>query len=118
MSIEETFRDWHHGWGVRTAVSGLPTEEMVERLLGVGCLAYSLPLPLGQRLSRDPVGQQRRGQWTVSDRVSWFWCGHRLFSDPGYDWQPWLAAQWATVPRPQPAAVPELLPIPVLAEAA
>jgi Transposase DDE domain len=118
MSIEETFRDWHHGWGVRTAVSGLPTEAMVERLLGVICLAYSLQLQLGQRLSQDPVGQQRRVQWTVSDRVSWFWCGQRLFSDPGFDWHPWLAAQWAILLRPQPAAVPEPVPLPVLAEAA
>jgi hypothetical protein len=33
-------------------------------------------------------------QWTVTDRVSWFWCGQRLFHDPGYDWRAWLAAQW------------------------
>ena len=118
MSIEETFRDWHHGWDVRAAVSGLPTEAMVERLIGVVCLAYSLQLQLGQRLSADPTGRQRRAQWTVTDRVSWFWCGQRLFSDPGYDWGPWLAAQWATLPRPQPSALPEPVPIPVLAEAA
>jgi hypothetical protein len=118
MPIEETFRDWHHGWGVRAAVSNLPTEAMVERLLGVVCLAYNLQLHLGQRLSRDPVGQQRRAQWTVTDRVSWFWCGQQLFSDPGYDWRPWLAAQWATLTRPQTSAVPEPTSIPVLAEAA
>jgi hypothetical protein len=102
MPIEETFRDWHHGWGVRTAVSGRPTEAMVERLIGVACLAYSLQLQLGQRLRWNPVEQRRRGQWTVSDRISWFWCGQRLFSAPGYDWQPWLATQWATLSRPQP----------------
>ena len=30
LSIEETFRDWHHGWSVRVAVSSLPTEAMGE----------------------------------------------------------------------------------------
>jgi hypothetical protein len=39
MSIEETYRDWHHHWAVRTAVGGLPTEAMVARLIGVVCLA-------------------------------------------------------------------------------
>ena len=101
LSIEETFRDWHHGWGVRTAVSGLPTAAMVERLIGVVCLASSLQLQLGQRLSADPVGRQRRAQWTVTDRVSWFWCGQRLFTDTGYDWRAWLAAQWAALTTPR-----------------
>ena len=89
MSIEETFRDWHSGWGVRTAVVDLPTTAMVGRLIGVVCLTYSLQMHLGQRLSTDPRGQQRRRQWTVTDRVSWFWCGQRLFKDPGYDWRTW-----------------------------
>ena len=87
MPIEETYRDWHSGWGVRAAVVGLPTEAMVERLIGVVCLAYTLQMQLGRRLSADPVGQRRRAQWTVTDRVSWFWCGQRLFDDPGYDWR-------------------------------
>jgi hypothetical protein len=118
MPIEETFRDWHHGWGVRTAVSELPTEAMVERLIGVVCLAYSLQLQLGQQLSVDPVGRQRRTHWTVTDRVSWFWCGQRLFTDSGYDWRTWLAAQWPVllrVPVPTPTPAPLL---PLLAEAA
>jgi hypothetical protein len=38
MPLEETFRDWHSGWGVRTAVVKLPTEAMVARLIGVVCL--------------------------------------------------------------------------------
>jgi Transposase DDE domain len=118
MPIEETFRDWHQGWGVRTALSGLPTEAMVERLLGVICLAYSLQLQLGQRLSADPAGQKRRAQWTVTDRVSWFWCGQRLFTDPGYDWRAWLVAQWpALIPLRVPAHA-RVLPVPLLAEAA
>ena len=29
MSIEETYRDWHHHWAVRAAVVSLPTEAMV-----------------------------------------------------------------------------------------
>ena len=118
MPIEETFRDWHHGWGVRTAVSRLPTEAMVERLLGVVCLAYSLQLQLGQRLSADPVGRQRRAQWTVTDRVSWFWCGQRLFADPGYNWQAWLAAQWTTLTTLQTPPLRNPVFTPMLAEAA
>jgi len=94
MAIEETFRDWHSGWGVRTVVVALPTETMVDRLIGVVCLTYSLQMGLGQRLSADPLGQRCRRQWTATDRVSWFWCGQRLFHDPGYDWRAWLAAQW------------------------
>jgi hypothetical protein len=113
MPIEETFRDWHHGWGVRAAVVKLPTAAMVDRLLGVVCLTYNLQMHLGQRVSVDPRGQQRRAQWTVTDRVSWFWCGQRLFADPGYDWSGWLAQPWESVgqlevaihatPRPEPA---------------
>ncbi len=93
MSIEETYRDWHHHWAVRAAVVTLPTEARVARLIGVVCLAYTLQMHLGQRVSADPVGQWRRAQWTVTNRVSWFWCGQswfwcgqRLFDDPGYDW--------------------------------
>jgi Transposase DDE domain len=113
MPIEETFRDWHHGWGVRAAVVKLPTAAMVDRLLGVVCLTYNLQMHLGQRVSVDPRGQQRRAQWTVTDRVSWFWCGQRLFDDPGYEWSGWLAQQWESLgqpvaaiqatPRPEPA---------------
>jgi len=118
MPIEETFRDWHTGWGVRAAVSGLPTEPMVERLIGIVCLAYNLQMHLGQRLSADPVGRQRRAQWTVTDRVSWFWCGQRLFADPGYNWHAWLAAQWASLTiLPAPPSLDPLFP-PMLAEAA
>jgi hypothetical protein len=118
MPIEETFRDWHHGWSVRAAVSRLPTEAMVERLIGVVCLAYSLQLQLGQRLSCDPVGQQRRAQWTVTDRVSWFWCGQRLLTDSGYDWRAWLAAQWPMLVRVRAPSPARVLPLPLLAEAA
>ena len=118
MPIEETFRDWHTGWGVRAAVSKLPTKAMVERLLGVVCLAYSLQMQLGQRLSADPVGRQRRAQWTVTDRVSWFWCGQRLFADPGYNWRPWLAAQWATLTTLPAPPLPNPVSTPMLAEAA
>ena len=118
MSIEETYRDWHHHWAVRAAVVGLPTEAMVARLIGVVCLAYTVQMHLGQRVSADPVGQQRRAQWTVTDRVSWFWCGQRLFGDPGYDWSGWLAQQWESLGLP--VEVPSATPLsePALAEAA
>jgi hypothetical protein len=118
MSIEETFRDWHHHWAVRTAVVELPSEAMVARLIGVVCLTYTLQLQLGQRLSADPVGRQRRAQWTVTDRVSWFWCGQRLFNDPGYHWRGWLAQQWESLGRPAIAAPAPPVPEPALAEAA
>jgi hypothetical protein len=118
MPIEETFRDWHSGWGVRTAVVKLPTEAMVDRLIGVVCLTYNLQMHLGQRVSVDPLGQQRRAQWTVTDRVSWFWCGQRLFDDHGHDWSGWLAQQWESLE--QPVAAMQALPVsePVLEEAA
>jgi hypothetical protein len=118
MAIEETYRDWHHHWAVRAAVVDVPTEAMVARLIGVVCLAYTLQMHLGQRVSTDPVGQQRRRQWTVTGRVSWFWCGQRLFADPGYDWRGWLAQQWESL-RP-PAVVPPAVPVPApaLVEAA
>jgi Transposase DDE domain len=118
MPIEETFRDWHSGWGVRAAVVDLPTEAMVDRLIGVVCVTYSLQMQVGQRFSADPLGQQRREQWTVTDRVSWFWCGQRLFNDPGYDWSVWLAAQWEALALPQASVVSEPEPVPMLAEAA
>jgi len=38
---------------------------MVARLISVVCLAYTVQMHLGQRVSIDPVGQQRRAQWTV-----------------------------------------------------
>lgn len=97
MSIEETYRDWHHHWAVRAAVVGLPTEALVARLIAVVCLAYTVQMHLGQRVSVDPMSQQRRAQWTVTDRISWFWCGHQLFTDPGYDWSGWLAQQWESL---------------------
>lgn len=113
MSIEETYRDWHHHGAVRTAVVDLPTEAMVSRLIGIVCLAYTVQMHLGQRVSVDPVGQRRRGQWTVTDRVSWFWCGQRLFDDPGYDWGAWLTAQWSVLLAPVPVA-PSKLTAPVV----
>ena len=118
MAIEETFRDWHHHWAVRTAVVGLPTEAMVTRLIGVVCLAYTVQMHLGQRVSVDPTSQQRRAQWTVTDRVSWFWCGQRLFDDPGYDWSGWLAQQWERLGQLGAAAPTTPVPGPALAEAA
>ena len=118
MPIEETFRDWHSGWGVRAAVVNLPTEAMVDRLIGVICMTYSLQMQVGQRFSVDPLGQRRRRQWTVSDRVSWFWCGQRLFNDPGYDWSTWLAAQWEALINLQAPVVLEQSPGSMLAEAA
>jgi hypothetical protein len=112
MSIEETYRDWPHHWAVRTAVVALPTEAMVARLIGVVCLAYTVQMHLGQRVSVDPVGQRWRVQWTVTDRVSWFWCSQRLFDDPGYDWGAWRTVQWPVLLAPVPVA-PSRLTAPV-----
>ena len=118
MAIEATYRDWHHHWAVRTAVVDLPTEAMVTRLIGIVCLAYTVQMHLGQRVSTDPVGQQRRAQWTVTDRVSWFWCGQRLFDDPGYDWIAWLGRQWESLGWPAGINPAMAAPEPILAEAA
>src|SRR2546428_10169868 len=73
---------------------------------------------LGQRVSVDPLGQQRRAQWTVTDRVSWFWCGQRLFDDPGHDWSGWLAQQWEHLGQPVAAVQALPVPEPALEEAA
>lgn len=100
MSIEETYRDWHQHWAVRAAVIDRPTEARVARLMGIVCLAYTVQMHLGQRVSAAPVGQRRRVQWTVTDRVSWFWCGQRLFDDPGYDWTDWLDQPWKSLGWP------------------
>jgi hypothetical protein len=118
MSIEETYRDGPHHWAVRAAVVDLPTAAMVTRLIGVVCLAYTVQMPLGQRVSTDPLGQQRRAQWTVTDRVSWFWCGQRLFDDPGYDGSDWLVQQWERLAYPVVAAPAASVPELILAEAA
>jgi hypothetical protein len=118
MSIEETYRDGQHYWAVRAAVVALPTEAMVARLIGVVCLAYTVQMHLGQRVSAAPIGQRRRAQWTVTNRVSWFWCGHQLFDDPGYDWSGWLAQQWASLGLLGAAAPVTSVSKPVLQEAA
>ena len=118
MSIEETYRDWHHHWAVRAAVIDLPTEVMVARLIGGVCLAYTVQMALGQRVRMDLVGQQRRAQWTVTDRVSWFWCGQRLFDDPGYDWSGWLAQQWESLVELVAATPAPPVPEPAFAEVA
>jgi hypothetical protein len=94
MAIEQTFRDWHHGWGVRATAAPLPTAAAVGRLVGIVCLAYRLQVELGLRFSQDEQAQRRRAQWTVTDRVSYFWCGQHMIHDPGADWSGWLAAQW------------------------
>ena len=108
MTIEETFRDWHHSWGLRAAAMGMATEGEVCRLVGAVSLAYSLQIELGWRLSQSALGQQRRAQWTVSDRVSLFWCGQQVFRDGGYDWRNWLAAQWDDLTVPEPVTTAQL----------
>jgi hypothetical protein len=105
MTIEQTFRDWHHGWGMRAVAAPLPTAEAVRRLVGIACLAYRLQVELGLRFSQDGQGQRRRAQWTVTNRVSYFWCGQHVIHDPGADWSGWLAAQWDQLIAPD-GAVP------------
>ena len=102
MPIEETFRDWHHGWGLRQAAAQLKSERAVSRMVGIVCLAYRLQVELGVRFSRDERGKARRAQWTVTDRVSYFWCAQHLFHDPGADWTGWLAEQWDRLIAPDP----------------
>ncbi len=64
------------------------------RLVGIICLAYRLQIELGVRFSSDAQGRQRRAQRTVTDRVSYFWCGQHVLQEPGVDWSAWLAGQW------------------------
>ena len=106
MAIEETFRDWHHHWAVRAATVTLPTEAMVSRLIGTVCLAYTLQMLVGAQVCRTSTAQRRRAQWTVTGRISWFWCGQRVFTDPGYDWSSWLTQQWVSLSVPSPPALP------------
>lgn len=94
MAIEQTFRDWHHGWGVREAAARLESAQAVCRLIGMVALAYHLQVELGVRFSQDPRGKARRAQWTVTDRVSLFWCAQQCLQDTGADWSSWLAEQW------------------------
>jgi hypothetical protein len=96
----------------------MPTEARVARLLGIVCLAYTVPMHVGQRVSADPVGQRQRVQWTVTDRGSWFWCGQRLCDDPGYDWTDWLDQQWKNLEGPGVTASALSALEPTLAEAA
>jgi hypothetical protein len=49
---------------------------------------------LDKHISQDAQGKVRRAQWTVTDRVSYFWCGQQFLHDPGADWSEWLAQQW------------------------
>jgi hypothetical protein len=120
MPIEETFRDWHTGGGVRAAGVALPTRGMVDRLIGVVCLTYSLQMQLGQRVRTDPCRQPRCAQWTVTGRMSWFWCGQHLLRDVGYEWSEWLAHPWETVEviGGTAAAVPDVDALDVDREAA
>jgi len=108
MAIEETFRDWHHHWAVRTATVALPTEAMVTRLIGSVCLAYTLQMLVGSQVCHTSTAQGRCTQWTVTGRISWFWCGQRVFTDPGYDWSTWLTQQWVSLglQSPPTLAVP------------
>ena len=105
MAIEETFRDWHHHGAVRAATLSLPTEAMVTRLIGIVCVAYTLQMRVGYQVSRTPDVQRRRAQWPVTGRISWFWCGQRVFTDPGYDWSVWLTQQWVSFGRLAPPAL-------------
>lgn len=118
MAIEETFRDWHHHWAVRAATIALPTEAMVTRLIGIVCLAYTLQMLVGYQVSHTPDAQRRRAQWTVTGRISWFWCGQRVFTDPGYDWSSWLTQQWVSLGLPSPPVLPVPLAEPEFALAA
>jgi hypothetical protein len=118
MAIEETFRDWHHHWAVRAATVSLPTEAMVTRLIGIVCIAYTLQMLVGYQVSQMPDAQHRRAQWTVTGRISWFWCGQRVFADPGYDWRTWLTQQWVRLGRLSPPALAGSLAKPELALAA
>jgi len=84
----------------KMATGQLKSERAVSRLVGIVCLGYRLQVDLKLRFSRDERGKARRAQWTVTDRVSPFWCAQHLFHDPGADWTGWLAEQWEQLIAP------------------
>ncbi len=77
-------------------------------MIGIVSLAYLLQVELGWQLTQTELGKRRRAQWTVTDRVSLFWCGGQIFEDPGYDWSNWLAAQWDHLASPESTDALEL----------
>jgi hypothetical protein len=105
MASEETFRDWHYPWAGRAATGALPTEALVTRLVGIVCLAYTLQRRVGSQVSCTPDARRRRAQWTVTGRISWFWCGQRVLTDPGYAWRTWLIQQWVRLGHESPLAL-------------
>ena len=112
MASEEPFRDWPHPWAGRAAPVSLPTAARVTRLMGIAGIAYSLPMLVGSQVSCPPTAQRRRAQWTVTGRISWFWCGQHVFTDPGYDWSTWLTQPWVSLELQSPPtlAVPHAEP--------
>jgi hypothetical protein len=118
MSIEATSRDWQHHWAVRAAVIALPPEARGARLIGGVCCASTVQMALGQRGRMDLGGQQRRAQGTVTDRVSWFWGGQRLFDAPGDAWSGWLAQQGESLVELGAATPAPPGPAPAFAEGA
>jgi len=118
MASEATDRDGpQHGAG-RAAVGARPPAAMGARLLGIGCLAETIQMPLGQRVSADPVGQRRRAPGTVTDRVRGCWGGQRLCDDPGDDGTAWLAQPWERLEGARVPAAAMPAPAPTLAAAA
>ena len=73
---------------------------MVDRLIGVVCVTDGSRGAWASGSGAAPLGQQRRAQWTVTDRGSGFWCGQRLLPDPGYDWSGWVAAPVGSLDYP------------------
>jgi hypothetical protein len=70
-------------------------------MVGIVEVAYRLQMELGLALSQSAQGKLRRAQWTVTHRVIVFWCGQRVFSDPGHDWVPWMSRQWQHLITPE-----------------
>ena len=103
----DVFNSFAHGLDLKPLKSTGPLD-LGRFLVGLISLAYCLQVELGWRLSQSTLGQQRRAQWTVTNRVSLFWCGQQVFQDGGYDWRDWLAALWAQLSAPEPAAAIEL----------
>ena len=87
---------------------------LCERIRALAQAGYStVQMPLGQRVSVDPMSQPRRTPWTVTNRIRWFWCGHQLCTAPGYDWSGWLAQPWESLRQLMTTA-----PVPPVSETA
>jgi hypothetical protein len=98
--IEGTYRDaqsgWdgQHGWGLHRVVPTLPTQEAVERVVGLWALGVLVQSWVGDQVGRPtapPLVQQTAAQWTTTGRLSVWARGRLALTEPSGVLQAWLA---------------------------